>query len=171
MIKEGRTGVPVRIKSWNRRSDFGFQLGKTFINEVYVRYETSMFVFSSHLFFDVRLMGVPAGVTQEEGHTGFLIHLPSAVLALIFLARRIHPFLSLVDREVEFCVLTIYSLSTSHDTISRPPYVQQFQVKTYTRRKCSKVNFHGSGRIRRPSRKEQSYKNPPRTAIAYQYTI
>ena len=52
-------------------------------------------------------MDVPAGVTQEEGHTGFfLIHLPSAVRALIFVARRIQPFLSLVDREVEFCVLT-----------------------------------------------------------------
>ena len=51
-------------------------------------------------------MDVPAGVTQEEGNTGFSIHL-SAVLALIFLARRIQPsFLSLVDREVEFCVLT-----------------------------------------------------------------
>ena len=47
-------------------------------------------------------MDVPAGVTQEEGHTGFLIHLPSAVRALIFVARRIQPFLSLVDREVEF---------------------------------------------------------------------
>ena len=53
-------------------------------------------------------MDVPAGVTQEEGHTGFLIHLLSAVHALIFLARRIQPsFLSLVDREAEFCVLTI----------------------------------------------------------------
>ena len=52
-------------------------------------------------------MDVPAGVTQEEGHTGFLIHLLSAVHALIFLARRIQPFLSLVDREVEFCVPTI----------------------------------------------------------------
>ena len=31
---------------------------------------------------DVRLVDAPAGVTQE-GHTGFL-HLPSAVLALIF---------------------------------------------------------------------------------------
>ena len=49
-------------------------------------------------------MDVPAGVTQEEGRTGFL--LPSAALALIFLARRILPFLSLVDREVEFCVIT-----------------------------------------------------------------
>ena len=47
-------------------------------------------------------MDVPAGVTQEEGNTGFSIHLLSAVLALIFLARRIQPFLSLVDREVEF---------------------------------------------------------------------
>ena len=35
------------------------------------------------------------------------IHLLSAVLALIFLARRVQPFLSLVDREVEFSVLTI----------------------------------------------------------------
>ena len=50
-------------------------------------------------------MDVPAGVTQEEGHTGFLIHLLSAVHALIFLARRIQSFLSLVDREVEFFVL------------------------------------------------------------------
>ena len=66
---------------------------------------TSVCVFSSHLFWTS--MDVPAGVTQEEGHTGFLIHLLSAVHALIFLARRIQPFLSLVDREVEFCVLTI----------------------------------------------------------------
>ena len=50
-------------------------------------------------------MDVPVGVTQEEGHTGFL-HRPSAVLAFIFLARRVQPFLSLVDLEVEFCVLT-----------------------------------------------------------------
>ena len=44
-------------------------------------------------------------VTQEEGHTG-LLHLPSAVLALIFIARTIQPFLSLVDREVVLCVPT-----------------------------------------------------------------
>ena len=54
---------------------------------------------------DVRFVDVPAEVTQEEARTGFL-HLPSAVLALIFLAK-IQPFLSLVDPEVEFCVLTI----------------------------------------------------------------
>ena len=61
----------------------------------------------------VRLfVDAPAGVSQqEEGHTGFFIHL-SAVRALIFLARRIQPFLSLVDREVEFCVL--YDLIVLH---------------------------------------------------------
>ena len=67
-------------------------------------------VFSSHSFWTSSSLDVPAGVTQEEGHTGFLIHLLSAVRALIFLTRRIQPFLSLVDREVE--LLTIYSLST-----------------------------------------------------------
>ena len=59
-------------------------------------------MFSSHPFWTSSSLDVPAGVTQEEGHTGFLIHLPSAVRALIFVARRIQPFLSLVDREVEF---------------------------------------------------------------------
>ena len=55
------------------------------------------FILGARLFVDI-----PAGVTQEEGHTGYL-HLPSeAVLVLIFLARRIQQFLSLVDREVEF---------------------------------------------------------------------
>ena len=63
-------------------------------------------VFSSHPFWTSSSLDVPAGVTQEEGHTRFLIHLPSAVRALIFVAKRIQPFLSLVDREVEFCVLT-----------------------------------------------------------------
>ena len=60
----------------------------------------------SYSFWISSSLDVPAGVT-EEGHTGFFIHLPSAVRALIFLARRYQPFLSLVDREVEFWVLTI----------------------------------------------------------------
>ena len=64
-------------------------------------------VFSSHLFWTSSLLDEPAGVTQEEGHAGFLIHVPSAVHVFIFLARRIQPFLSLVDHEDEFCVLTI----------------------------------------------------------------
>ena len=53
---------------------------------------------------DVKLVDAPAGVTQEEGHTGYL-HLASAMLAFIFLVRGIQPSsLSLVDREVKFCL-------------------------------------------------------------------
>ena len=61
-------------------------------------------VFSSHSFWTSSSLDVPAGVTQEEGHTGFFIHLLSAVRALIFLARRIQPFLFLVDpsRDTKF---------------------------------------------------------------------
>ena len=43
----------------------------------------------------------------SRGHTGFFIHLPSAARVLLFLARRVQPFLSLLDREVEFSELTI----------------------------------------------------------------
>ena len=68
---------------------------------VYVCMYVCVFVFPFIL--DIRFVGRTAGVTQEEGHTGFLIHLPSAVRALFFLARRIQPLLSLVDREVELC--------------------------------------------------------------------
>ena len=69
--------------------------------------QTRVCVFSFQSLWTSSSLDVPAGVTQEEGHTGFLIHLLSAVRALNFLARRIQPFLSLVDREVDFCVLTI----------------------------------------------------------------
>ena len=77
-----------------------------YVTMVYLRYVLCVCVFSSHSFWTSGLLDVPAGVTQE-GHTGFHTHLLSAVRALIFLARRIQPFLSLVDREVDFCVLTI----------------------------------------------------------------
>ena len=50
-------------------------------------------------------MDVPAGVTQEEDHTGFL-RLLSVVFALVFLVKMIQPLFSLVDREAELCVLT-----------------------------------------------------------------
>ena len=70
----------------------------------YVLIRVYVCVFSSHLLWTSCSLDVPAGFTQEEGHTGLLIHLPSAVRALIFLARRIQPFLSLVDREVDICV-------------------------------------------------------------------
>ena len=83
---------------------------KCWATTVVVLYCTVLYcvcVFSSHSFWTSSSLDVPAGVTQEEGHTGFLIHLLSVVRALIFLARRIQPFLALVDREVEFCVLTM----------------------------------------------------------------
>ena len=91
--------------------NFDFSISLDFSNKVQIRNTKTvqfvvMCVFSSHPFWTSSSLDVPAGVTQEEGHTGFLIHLPSAVRALIFVARRIQPFLSLVDREVEFCVLT-----------------------------------------------------------------
>ena len=52
---------------------------------------------------DIKFVGRTSRGHTGGGHTGFLIHLLSAVRALIFLARRIQPFLSLVDCEVEFC--------------------------------------------------------------------
>ena len=62
---------------------------------------------SSHSFWTSSSLDVPAGVTQEEGHTEFLIHLLSTVRGFVFLARRMQSFLSLIDREVVVCVLTI----------------------------------------------------------------
>ena len=56
----------------------------------------------------VRLVDVPAGATQDVDHTG--LHLPYAVIAFIFIARRIRLSFSLVDREVEFCVPTKFVL-------------------------------------------------------------
>ena len=82
-------------------------------------YQWCVCVFVIPFILDVRFVDVPAGVTQEKGYTGFL-HLPSPVLALIFLAGRIQPFLSFVDREVEFCVLTIWT--------NRSPLVGHFFV-------------------------------------------
>ena len=40
-------------------------------------------VFSSHSFWTLSSLDVPAGVTQEEGHTGFLIHLLSAYVIIL----------------------------------------------------------------------------------------
>ena len=91
-----------------------------------------MCVFSSHPFWTSSSLDVPAGVTQEEGHTGFLIHLPSAVRALIFVARRIQPFLSLVDREVEFLpyyrIFSIYYLTYSRWTSSLPSCLWSLRI-------------------------------------------
>ena len=51
-------------------------------------------VFSSHSFWTSSPLDVPAGVTQEEGHTGFLIHLLSAVCVCVFSS---HSFWTSID--------------------------------------------------------------------------
>ena len=66
-----------------------------------------VFFLPNHSGHQVRWTYQPGSHRQEEGHTGFLIQLPSAVRALTFLARRIQPFLSLADREVEFLVFIV----------------------------------------------------------------
>ena len=62
---------------------------------------------------DVKFVG-----STSRGHTGFVIHLPSAVRAFIFLARRIQPFLSLVDREVKLMKNPSYRDSNSRPNVS-----------------------------------------------------
>ena len=66
-----------------------------------------MCVFSSSFILDIMFVRRTSRAILEEGHTVFSIHLRSAVRALIFLARRIPPFLSPVDHEVDFFVLAI----------------------------------------------------------------
>ena len=77
------------------RSDFSLNIETLFASMC--RLCVCVCVCFSHSFWTSSSLDVPAGVTQEEGHTGFLIRLLSAVRAFIFLARRIQPFLSLVD--------------------------------------------------------------------------
>ena len=60
---------------------------------------------------DATLVDAPAGVTQEEGHTSFL-HLPSAVLALLFIARE--------GFSCPFPSLTVVSNLCTHELISSP---------------------------------------------------
>ena len=58
---------------------------------IYVRVVCVFFSF----IVDARLVDVPVGVTQEGGHTKFVIHLPSVALALTFFARRIQQLIGL----------------------------------------------------------------------------
>ena len=68
---------------------------------------------------DVRLVGrTSQGHTGGSSHSFYHPHLPSAVLAFIFIARRIKPFISLVDCEFEFCVLLITSWAYSSFLLS-----------------------------------------------------
>ena len=96
--------------------------------------------FSSHPFWTSSSLDVPAGVTQEEGHTGFLMHLLSAVRAFIFLARRIQPFLSLVNREVEFCVVIIIIIIIINGTLARSLEPVVTECKEHTIRTQTKTN-------------------------------
>ena len=83
-LKEKETRPPWHLNGFSDGSNIG--------STVYCRAEAHRYtvcVLSSHSFWTSRSLDVPAGVTQEEGPTGFFIHLPSAVRALIFLARRI----------------------------------------------------------------------------------
>ena len=66
--------------------DFGLRIetGRERSLLLYITYCVCVCVFSFHSFWTSISLDIPAGVTQEEGHTGFLIHLLSAVRALIF---------------------------------------------------------------------------------------
>ena len=94
---------------------------------------------------DVRLVDLPAGVTQEEGHTELFIHLPYAVLALMFLARRVQSFLSLVDREVELlCTneLTVLHLLGIQYIIPVYIYIYIFVRKNLSSCDCTGIQTH-----------------------------
>ena len=81
---------------------------------------------------DVRLVDAPAGATQEKGRTGFF-HLPfaAAVPALIFIARRIQPSLSLVDEKS--CVTPA---GTSNELDVQNKWEENTCVPTATRNNC-----------------------------------
>ena len=109
-----RNTIQIPVKPVKERSarKVRFRANRQENNSVYSECVVIIFIL------DARLLDVSAGVTQEEGHTGFLIRLPSSELALNFLARRIQSSLSLVYRDVEFCVLTNESFSTCWAFIS-----------------------------------------------------
>ena len=97
---------------------------------------------------DVGCVDVSAGVKQEEGHTGFL-HLPSAVLAFIYIARRIPPPLSLVDHEVEFLctheIILLHLLGIMRGKISVRLTAPRFEL-TSQRQKVSRLPTEPPGR-------------------------
>ena len=91
-------------------------------------------------------------IQQEEGHTGFL-HLPSAVLAFIFVARRIQPFHFLVDREVEFRVLTLVGQPSDVGTLVRIS-VQSHELGFLPTKTKFKIKRPKSGERLNPSREK-----------------
>ena len=106
-------------------------------------------MFSSQFILDVKIVG-----NTSRGHTGFLIHLPSAaVLALTFLVRRIQPFLCLVDREVEFLrtndlivlhLLGIYFVLFIYLVWKNPPTSTGIRTHVQTRQKVkNQMSYRG----------------------------
>ena len=76
-------------------------------------------------------MDTPAGVIQEEGHTGFL-HLLSAVLDLIFLVRRVsRPFPS-----------STVKLNFVYPRNNRSPLVGQDARKNPSSCDCAEIRTH-----------------------------
>ena len=95
-----------------------------------------VFVLSSH-YFCVSDLWTHQPRYTGGGHTRFL-HLPSAVLALIFIAGRIQPSLSLFDREVEF--LGTHELIVLH--LWGMIYVFIFERKNPSSYDCTEIRSH-----------------------------
>ena len=98
--KNGDRGTIVFTATLNIDNTTSVNREKMYLVFLFMSAACVLCVFSPHSFWTSNSLDVPAGVTQEEGRTGFLMHLLSAVRALIVLARRNQPFLSLVDRQV-----------------------------------------------------------------------
>lgn len=85
--------------------------------------------------FGVFFWTLTVGATQEKGHERFVtLHLPSAVLASVFVAKRFQPILSLADREVECVGCT----RTGHVTRCLGILWDKISVRLTTRRFDSK---------------------------------
>ena len=90
---------------------------------------------SSHLFWTSSLLDVPAGVKQEEGHTGFFIYLPSAVVV--------------VDSHIQRIVLATEETTVTQQVSHRPI---KCQSRLWSQR-GTKVNgsHHGDNPLLRPT--------------------
>ena len=62
-----------------------------------------MCVFSSHSFWTSSSLDVPAGVTQEEGQTGFFIHLLSAVVVVVVFFTLLTDRVSTIPSNIRGC--------------------------------------------------------------------
>ena len=102
------------------------------------------------------ILGVKFVGCTSRGHTGFLIHLPSAVHAFIILARRIQPFLSLVDREVDLYVLTIKSLKNKIKVPNGGRTIKSLvhKIRLHSRRGKGMAESFSREKLRHASQKE-----------------